>query len=82
MLDEIYLSLAENKHSYLSFFYIYSIIFQPHLNYIKSDGTESEIILTNFYFDNLITKLYTSKRLLVKVLVKRGFLTKDYLFKK
>jgi len=58
------------------------INFQAYLNYINSEGNESEEILTNYYFDNLIRKFNATRNLLVKVLVKRGFLSKDYLFKK
>lgn len=56
--------------------------FQSYLNYINSEGKESEIILTNSYFDNLTLKFNATRDLLVRVLVKRGFLSKDYLFKK
>jgi hypothetical protein len=59
-----------------------NINFQPYLNYINSKNEESEMILTNSYFDSLIFKLNTNKKLLIEVLVKRGFLSKDYLFKK
>ncbi|MDO8563836.1 MAG: hypothetical protein Q7R87_02420 [Nanoarchaeota archaeon] len=58
------------------------IKFQSYLNYINSEGNEKDEILTNSYFDNLTAKFNTTKKLLVKVLVKRGFLSKDYLFKK
>lgn len=55
--------------------------FQSYLNYINSDGNESEEILTNSYFDNLTLKFNEARGLLVKALVKRGFLSKDYLLK-
>lgn len=58
-----------------------NIKFQSYLNYINSNGDESEEILTDPYFDNLTAKFNTTRKLLVKVLVKRGFLSKDYLFK-
>ena len=59
-----------------------NIKFQSYLNYINSDGNESEEVLTDPYFDNLTTKFNDARKLLVKVLVKRNFLSKDYLFKK
>ncbi|MFH1311097.1 MAG: hypothetical protein ABIH65_01690 [Nanoarchaeota archaeon] len=59
-----------------------NIKFQSYLNYINSEGNESEEILTDPYFDNLTAKFNATRNLLVRVLVKRGFLSKDYLFKK
>jgi len=58
------------------------IKFQSYLNYINSEGNEKDEILTNSYFDNLTRKFNATRNLLVKVLVKRGFLSKDYLFNK
>ncbi len=59
-----------------------NIKFQSYLNYINSEGNESEIILVDPYFDDLTSKFNITRNLLVRVLVKRGFLSKDYLFKK
>ena len=58
------------------------IKFQSYLNYINSEGSEKDEILTNSYFDNLTKKFNDTRNLLVRVLVKRGFLSKDYLLKK
>lgn len=59
-----------------------SLIFQPYLNYINSEGNESEVTITNSYSDDLVLKLEATRKILVKVLAKRGFLPKNYLFKK
>ena len=59
-----------------------NIKFQSYLNYINSDGNENEEILTDPYFDNLTAKFNATRDLLVRVLVKRGFLSKNYLLKK
>jgi len=55
---------------------------QSYLNWINSEGKEREIILIDSYFDDLTDKLNTARNLLVRVLVKRKFLSKEYLFKK
>ncbi|UCD20777.1 MAG: hypothetical protein JSW08_03325 [archaeon] len=58
------------------------IKFQSYLNYLDSQGKEKEIILTNSYFEGIDLKLKAAQKFLVKVLVKRKFLSKDFLFKK
>jgi len=55
---------------------------QSCLIYVNSKGEESEITLTDSYFDELTHKFQTIQRLLNKVLVKRKLLPKDYLKKK
>jgi len=59
-----------------------NIKFQSYLNFINSVGEESEIILTDPYFDEMTLMLNATRALLVRALVKRGFLSKNYLIKK
>ena len=58
------------------------LILQSYLNSINSNGGESEIKLTNSYFDDLTKKFETNQKFLIKILVKRKFLPKDYPIKK
>ena len=53
------------------------IKFQSYLNYINYEGNESEITLIDSYFDDLTAKFNATKKLLVKVLVKRGVYLKS-----
>ncbi|MEK6841711.1 MAG: hypothetical protein AABX91_00990 [Nanoarchaeota archaeon] len=57
------------------------IKFQSYLNWINHNGEEKETKLTNAYFDDLTNKFTTNRDFLVRILVKRGFLSKDYLYK-
>ncbi len=58
------------------------IVFQSYLVWVGSKGKESQIKLTNKYFDGLTHKYKTNQEFLVKILVKRKFLPREYLFKK
>lgn len=55
---------------------------QSYLVWVTSKGEESELRLTNSYFDGLEKKFKVIQKLLVKILVKRKFLPKEYLFGK
>ena len=56
--------------------------FQSYLNWIQEDGSEKETKLINSYFDDLTNKFSENRDFLVKILVKRKLLPKQYLFKK
>jgi len=58
------------------------IVFQSYLVWVGSEGNESQLKLTNSYFDDLTHKFQTNQKFLVKILVKRKLLSRDYLFKK
>ena len=58
------------------------IVFQSYLVWVGSEGKESQLKLTNSYFDDLTHKFQTNQKFLVKILVKRKLLSRDYLFKK
>lgn len=58
------------------------IVFQSYLVWVGSEGKESQLKLTNSYFDDLTHKFQTNQKFLVKILVRRKLLPKDYLFKK
>jgi len=57
---------------------IKKIKFQSYLNWL-SDGNEKETKLTNGYFDDLTNKFKENKKFLVKILVRRKLLPKQYL---
>lgn len=56
--------------------------FQSYMNWINYNGEERETALTNAYFDDITLKFKTNKEFLVKILVKRKLLPKEYLFNK
>ena len=56
--------------------------FQSYLNWIQEDGSEKETKLIDSYFDDLTNKFSENRDFLVKILVKRKLLPKQYLFKK
>ena len=58
------------------------IVFQSYLVWVGSESNESQLKLTNSYFDDLTHKFQTNQKFLVKILVKRKLLSRDYLFKK
>jgi len=58
------------------------IVFQSYLNWVGSEGKESEMKLANSYFDDLTNKFQTNQKFLTKILVKRKLLPKEYLSKK
>lgn len=51
---------------------------QSYLNFVNSDGSDSELKLTNAYFEDLTQKFQTNQKFLVKILVKRKLLSKEY----
>ena len=57
------------------------IVFQSYLVWVGSEGKESQLKLTNSYFDDLTNKFQTNQRFLVKILRKRKLLSKDFLCK-
>ena len=48
-----------------------SISLEPYLNWVGSKGQESEINIGGSYFEDLVSELKTSKKLLLKLLKKR-----------
>jgi len=57
-------------------------LLQSYLRSINFEGNEKETKLTNDYFDELTSRFQTNQKSLVKILVKRKILGKEYLNKK